>query len=80
MEELPFDLSSYSTPASPDDHPKIRSYKIIKRNKNASTTKDANNYMSSLILKDHLRQVTMIPHPRFGCIVILDSEVPPKVQ
>jgi hypothetical protein len=25
MEELPLDLSSYSTPASPDDHPKTRS-------------------------------------------------------
>jgi hypothetical protein len=22
----------------------------------------------------------MIPHPRFGCIVILDSRAPPKVQ
>jgi hypothetical protein len=36
--------------------------------------------MSSLTLQGHLCQVTMIPHPGFGCIIILDSEVPPKVQ
>jgi hypothetical protein len=80
MEELPSDLSSYPILASPDDHPKTRSCKNIRRNKNAPTTKHANNCMSSLTLKGHLRQVTMILHPRFGFIIILDSEVPPKVQ
>jgi hypothetical protein len=41
--------------------------------------KHANNYASFLTLKDHLYQVTMIPHSGFGCI-ILDSGVPPKIQ
>ena len=80
MEELPFDLSSYSIPTSPDDHSKTKSGKNIQRNKNASTTKHANNCMSFLTLKGHLRQVTMILHPRFGYIITLDFEVPPKVQ
>jgi hypothetical protein len=80
MEELPFDISSYSTPASPDDYSKTRSGKNIRRNKNAPTTKNANNYASSLTLKGHIRQVTMILHPGFGCIVILDSRVPPNIQ
>jgi hypothetical protein len=80
MEELPFDLSSYPIPTSLDDFPKTRSGKIICRNNNEPTTKHANNCMSSLTLKGHLRKVTMIPHPGFGCIVTLDSRVPPKVQ
>jgi hypothetical protein len=37
MEELPSDLSSYPIPASPDEHPKIRSGKNIWRNKNMPT-------------------------------------------
>jgi hypothetical protein len=80
MEELPSDLSSYPIPASPEKHPKIRSGKNIRRIKNAPTTKQANNCASSLILKGQIRKVTLIPHPGFGCIVILDSGVPPKVQ
>jgi hypothetical protein len=80
MKELPFDLSSYPTPASPNDYLKTRLGKIIQRNNNASTTKHANNCASSPTLQGHLRQVTMIPHPGFGCIVTLDSGVPPKVQ
>jgi hypothetical protein len=80
LEELPFDLSSYSIPTSPDDHPKTRSYKNIRRNKKAPTIKHAKNYVSSLTLKGYLRQVTMIPHLGFSYIITLDSEVPPKVQ
>jgi hypothetical protein len=44
------------------------------------TTKHANNCTSSLTLKDHLYQVTMILHPEFGCIIILDFGDPSKVQ
>jgi hypothetical protein len=79
MEELLFDLSSYPIPESPDDL-KTRSCKNIRRNKNAPTTKHANNCTSSLTLKGHLRQVTMTPHPGFECIITLDSGIPPKVQ
>jgi hypothetical protein len=80
MEELLSDLSSYPIPASPEKHPKIRSGKNIRRIKNVPTTKQANNCASSLILKGQIRKVTKIPHPGFGCIVTLDSGVPPKVQ
>jgi hypothetical protein len=65
MEELPFDLSSFSTPTSPDDYSKTRSDKVILKNNNAPTTKQANNCASSLTLKGHLRKVTMILHPGF---------------
>jgi hypothetical protein len=71
MDEFPFDLSLYSTSAPPNDHSKTMSSKIISRNKNAPTMKHANNYMFSLTLKGHLCKVTMIPHPGFGCIIIL---------
>ena len=80
MEELPFDLSSNPTPMSLDDHPETRLGKIIKRSKNAPTIKHANKCTSSLTLKGHLRQVTMIPHPGFGYIVIFDFKVSPKIQ
>jgi hypothetical protein len=63
MEELPFDLSSFPTPASLDDYPKTRSCKTIHRNNNAPTTKQANKCVSSLTLEGHLHKVTMIPHP-----------------
>jgi hypothetical protein len=80
MEELPFDLSLYSTPASLDDHPKTLSCKNIGKNKNVPTTKYTNNCPSSRTMKGHLRQVTMIPHPRLGYIITLDFGIPPKVQ
>jgi hypothetical protein len=80
MEELSSNLSSYPIPATPYDHPKFRSSKNIRRNKNTPTTKHTNSCASSLTLKGHLRQVTMILHPGFGCIITLDSGVLPKVQ
>jgi hypothetical protein len=80
MEELPFDLASFPTPASTDDCPKTRSGKSIRRNNNAPNTKQANNYASSLTLKGQIRKVTMIPHLGYGCIVTLDSGAPSKVQ
>jgi hypothetical protein len=80
MEELPFDLASFPTPTSPNGFLKTRSGKSIRRNNNAPTTKQANNCTSSLILKGHVRKVTMIPHPGFGCIVTLDSGALPKVE
>jgi len=80
VDELPADLSSYPVPASPEEYPKIRSGKRIRRIKNVPTTKQSNNIASSLILKGQISKVTMIPHPGFGCIVTLDSGAPPKVQ
>jgi hypothetical protein len=80
MEELPTNLSSYPIPVSPEEHPKIRSGKNIRRIKNVSTTKQANNCASSLTLNGQIWKVTMIPHLGFGCIISLDSGAPPKVQ
>jgi hypothetical protein len=39
MEELSSDLSSYPIPTSPEEHPKIRSGKKIRKIKNVPTTK-----------------------------------------
>jgi hypothetical protein len=80
MDELPFDLASFPTPASADDIPKSRSGKSIRRNNNAPSTKQANNCASPLTLKGQICKVTMIPHPGYGCIVTLDSGAPPKVE
>jgi hypothetical protein len=80
MEELAFNLASFPTPSSIDDCPKTRSGKSIRRNNNAPSMKQANNYASALTLKGQIRKVTMIPHLGYGCIVTLDSRTPPKVQ
>jgi hypothetical protein len=80
MEELPFSLASFPTPASADDCPKTRSGKSIRRNNNAPSTQQANNCASALTLNGQIRKVTMIPHPGYGCIVTLDSGAPPKVK
>jgi hypothetical protein len=80
MEKLPINLASFPTPASPDEFPKTRLGKSIRRNNNTSTTKQANNYASSLTLKGQIRKVMMIPDPGYECIVTLESRAPPKVQ
>ena len=80
MEELPFSLASFSTPANADDFPKTRSGKSIRRNNNALNIQQANNCASTLTLKGQICKVTMIPHPRYGSILTLDSGAPPKVQ
>ena len=80
MEEFPFSLASFPSPANADDFPKSRSGKSIHRNNNAPNIQQANNCASSLTLNSQIRKVTMILHPGYGCIVTLDSRAPPKVQ
>jgi hypothetical protein len=78
--DIPVDVASYPTPPFPNDHPKARSGKNIQRNKKAPTTKHANNCASVLILKAHVRQITMILHLGYGCIITLVSGIPPNIQ
>ena len=73
-------LSEYIPPAFPDDHPKRRFGKNIRRNPNAPSTKHSNNCVSALSLKGRLRKVSMVPVPALGCIVSLDSGTPPKIE
>ena len=77
---LPVDLASYTTPAYPDEYPTRRSGKLIRRNKNAPSTKHANNCASALSLKGTVRKLCMLPAPALGCIVSLDSGTAPRVQ
>ena len=73
-------LSEYIPPAFPDDHPKRRFGKNIRRNPNAPSTKHSNNCAFALSLKGRLRNVSMVPIPALGCIVSLDSGTPPKIE
>jgi hypothetical protein len=52
--DIPADVASYPTPPFPDDHPKARPCKNIRRNK-TPTTKHANNCAFALTLKAHVR-------------------------
>ena len=73
-------LSEYIPPAFPDDHPKRRFGKNIRRNPNAPSTRHSNNCGSALSLKGRLQKVSMIPVPALECIVTLDSGTPPKIE
>jgi hypothetical protein len=53
--DIPIGVASYPTPPFPDDHPKARSGKNIRRNKKAPSTKHANNCTSALTLKAHVQ-------------------------
>ena len=77
---LPLDLASYTTPAYPDEFPTRRSGKLIRRNKKAPSTKHANNCASALSLKAKVHKLYMLPALALGCIVLLDSGTPSKVQ
>jgi hypothetical protein len=78
--DLPDDVSGFQVPEFPANQPGTRSGKKIRRNPNAPTTKQANNCASALILKALVRQVTMVPHPGFGCIIKIDSGTMPIVE
>ena len=74
------DLTSYVTPASPDEFPKRRSGKNIRRMSKAPSTRHANNCASALTLKACIRNISMVPAPALGCIVTLDSGSPPNIH
>ena len=71
-------MRAYPSPSSPDEHPKNRSGKIVRRNPKAPTVKHQNNCASTLTLSARIQRVTMVPHPGFGCIVSLVSCTDPK--
>lgn len=74
------DMNSLPTPEFADDYPKTRSGKSIRRNPKAPTTKQANNCASAITLQGRIKQVTMIPHPGFGCIVTFESGMIPNTH
>ena len=73
-------LSSYLVPNKVDEHPKIRGGKRIRRNPKAPTTMQANNSTFALTLTARIEKVTMVFHPRFGCILSLILGKEPQVQ
>ena len=73
-------LSSYAIPDKADEHPKIRGGKRIRRNPKAPITMQANNSASVVTRTACIEKVTMVPHPRFGCVVSLISGNEPRVQ
>jgi hypothetical protein len=77
---LPLDLASYTSHAYPDEFPTWHSGKLIMRNKKALSTKHANNCASTLSLKAKVHKLCMLPALALGCIISLDSGMPPKVQ
>ena len=77
---VPKDISEVPAPKYSSDYPSIRSGKKIRRNPKSPTTKQANNCASSLTLRAVISQVTIVPHPGFGCIITLHSGIQPSIQ
>ena len=77
---LPLDLANYTTHEFPDEFPTRRSGKLIRCNKNARSTKHANNFASSLSLNAKVHKLCMFPAHALGCIITLEIGTPPKVQ
>jgi hypothetical protein len=73
-------LSTYATSAFPDEVPKRRYGKNVRRNKKSPSIKQANNCASARAVKGRLKKVDMVPVPALGCIVTLDSGTPPMIQ
>jgi len=73
-------VCAHPIPRLADEHPKIRAGKPIHRNPKAPMTKQQNNYASALNLNARIDRVTMVPHPGFGCIILLQSELQPQIE
>ena len=73
-------VQMYPVPSSPNEHPNSRAGKVIRRNPKAPTVKQQNNCASALTVNARIGKVTMVPHPRFGCIVSLHSGVHPRSE
>jgi len=73
-------VSAYCIPCLPNEHPKMWLGKTIHQKPKAPTIKHANNCASTITLKVCICQVTMVPHPGFGCIVCLDFGLEPTIE
>ena len=78
-EGLP-NFDDYPTPEAPDEFPKRRFGKNIRRNPKAPSTKHSNSHASALSIKGKVLKVTIIPSPSFGCIVTFESRQSHKVS
>jgi len=67
------DFNDYPRPVSPDDYPKQRFGKIIRRTSNAPTTKHSNMCASALYVSGKVLEVTMLPSPALGSIIRFES-------
>jgi hypothetical protein len=75
----PANLSSLPVPADADRYPGKRDGKMVKRTATRPNPPQRLSMGSSDTLRARLRSVTMIPHPGHGCIIGLDSGIPPNV-
>ena len=67
------DLSEYVAPKFPNDFPKRRFGKNIRRNPKAPSTKHANSCASALSVIGQILKVSMVPAPALGCIITFES-------
>ena len=67
------DFNNYPCPESPEEYPKRRFGKNIRRNSKAPTTKHSNMYASAQYVKGKVVEVTMLPSPALGAIVRFES-------
>jgi hypothetical protein len=67
------DFNVYPRPESPEEYPKRRFGKNIRRTSNAPTTKHSNMIASTQHFQGKVLQITMLPSPALGSIIRFES-------
>jgi hypothetical protein len=75
----PVNLNSIPIPNDADRYPGKRNGKMVKRTSGRPNPKQRLAIGSAESLKAHLHDLTMVPHPGYGCIIALDSGTPPNI-
>jgi hypothetical protein len=75
----PTDLSSVPIPDDAARYPGKRNGKLVKRTSGRPNPKQRLSIGSAESLKARLGALTMVPHPGYGCIITLDSGIPPNI-
>jgi hypothetical protein len=74
---LPFDLSGVDVPSNPDFYPSSRQSKTTRQSATAPSTKQMQMMASARAMNGTILKVTMIPHPKCDCDIMLQSKSAP---
>ena len=74
---IPMDFSSLQVPENPDHFLGTRKSKCVRRSNTGPFSKQLLSINSAMALEASILKVTMIPQPRFGCIISLQSKPSP---
>ena len=65
-------------PPNPDAYPTVRNSQAIRRLPNAPTIQQQNKWKNARNVRGQILGVTLLPFPRLGAIVVLETEAHPN--